>query len=605
MKKSIAFLFILIATPLFSQNKQIHNRIKQVENNLMPYVPVKGFPGWNIIERMKFYKVPGLSIAVIKNYKIDWAKGYGYADTLTKSPVTLETMFSAGSISKLLMATTALRLVQDGKISLDTPINNYLKSWKIDENSFTKTTPITLRMLLSHKAGTSQASYFGFTPNKSPLPSIVQILNGEKISETRKVVVNSEPNKEFRYSGGGSMIAQMALMDVSGESFSNLTKAVLFNKLEMKNSTFEQPVPPKFNKQLSWGYSNAPWYKGMPYIYPQQAAAGLYSTPSDLARFFIDLQKSFIGKGKVLRKSIVKEMFTPQADVSDGSYKEQIGVGPFIIQRTDNKDPNGIYFEFTGVNAGFLAYGIGSVEGGNGVIVMLNSGDNQNGIGKEIRRSVAKVYNWKNFLPEEIKPVKMTDQELEKFSGRYRIGENEVLYLRKQKNYLVENINDGPDIYCFPISKDSIVFTDFNIKGSFKFNQQGEVISLQNVYQKNPMLKMKDDEFSPNEYLKLKRYEDAKKSFKSMNLNEYQITYLAYDFLNRNPFDGNAVKSILEVAEEQHPNSSIVFSRWGDYFIKTNDLTKALINYEKALIIDPTDEQVKELITKLKQNKTN
>lgn len=590
---------LLSAGQAFTQSKSLPQRIKEVENNLIPYVPVKGFKGWNIIDRMNYYKVPGLSIAIINDYKIDWVKGYGWADTSKKIPVTPETMFSAGSISKLLLAATALKLVEQKKIALDSPINNYLTSWKITENDYTQKIPITLRMLLSHKAGTTQASYFGFTPGKNPLPSIVQILNGDKVAETRKVIVNSEPGKEFRYSGGGSMIAQMALMDVSRQSFTDLTQQVLFDKLGMKNSTFEQPISKKFEKQCAWAYSSASWFKGMPYVYPQQAAAGLYSTPADLAKFFIDIQKSFLGKGAILSQSITKEMLTPQAEVSDGGYKEQIGIGPFIIQRTDNKDAKGVYFEFTGVNAGFLAYGIASVQGGNGVIVMLNSGDDQNGIGKEIRRSVAKVYNWVNFLPDEIRPVSLSTGELDKLTGRYRMGANEVLYLRREKNYLVENINEGKDIYCFPISKDSIVFTDYNVKGFFTFNEKGEVISLQSVWQNKPMPKMWEDEFSPNEYLKLKKYNEAKEAFKAMKLNEYQLTYIAYDLLYKKPYDPEAVRTILEAAQEQHPSSSIVFSRWGDYYLKSNDKQNAIKNYQKAMALDPNDEQTKEILKNL------
>lgn len=599
MTKIILLFLTLSIGQVFAQDKSVNNRIKQVENNLIPYVPVKGFKGWNIVDRMKYYNVPGLSIAVIKDYKIDWAKGYGLADTAKKNTVTTQTMFSAGSISKLLMASTALKLVEQGKISLDSPINNYLKSWKIADNDFTGKTPITLRMLLSHKAGTSQTSYFGFMPDKNPLPTIVQILNGDKISETRKVVVNSDPNKEFRYSGGGSMIAQMALMDISNQTFTYLTQQILFDKLGMQNSTFAQPVPAKYAEQTAWAYSAASWFKGMPYVYPQQAAAGLYTTPTDLAKFFIDIQQSFIGKGRILNQSLTKEMLTPQINVSDGGYKEQMGIGPFLIQRTDNNNPKGIYFEFTGVNAGFLAYGIASIEGGSGVIVMLNSGDDQNGIGKEIRRAVAKVYNWTNYLPEEINPIALSNEQLDKLTGRYRIGTNEVLYLRRVKNYLVENINEGADIYCFPVSKDTLVFTDFNIKGGFRFNDKGEAISLQNIYQREPMPKMKDNEFSPNEFLKLKKYDEAKAGFKAMNLNEYQITYIAYDFLNKKPLDANAAKAILEVATEQHPNSSIVYSRWGDYYLKLNDKANAIKNYQKAVELDPTDEQTKETLNGL------
>ena len=219
MKKWLFFCFVLITGHISAQKKSIDLTIKEVENNLIPFVPVKDFKGWNIIDRMKYYRVPGVSIAVIKDYKIDWAKGYGLADTLKKIPVTNETMFSAGSISKFLMAITALKLVENGQLELDKPVNQYLTSWKISENEWTQKAPPTLRMLLSHSAGTSQSSYFGFTPSDS-LPSIIQILNGAKIAGTRPVVVNSEPNKEFRYSGGGSMIAQLALMDVSKKSFS-------------------------------------------------------------------------------------------------------------------------------------------------------------------------------------------------------------------------------------------------------------------------------------------------------------------------------------------------------------------------------------------------
>ena len=598
MKKLLFLFFILCISQVFAQVKSNQKKILEVENNLIPFVPVKDFDGWNILDRMKYYKVPGLSIAVIKDYKIDWAKGYGLADTLEKIPVTNETMFSAGSISKFLMAITALKMVENGQIELNKPINQYLTSWKISENELTQKTPVTLRMLLSHSGGTSQSSYFGFTPNE-PLPTIVEILSGAKIAGTRPVVVNSEPDKEFRYSGGGSMIAQMALMDVSKKRFSTLTQELLFDKLGMQNSTFEQPVPLKYKKQSSWAYSYASWFKGMPYVYPQQAAAGLYTTPSDLAKVFIDVQKSYLGKGKILGQGITKQMLSPQKMVSDGAYKEEIGIGPFLIQRTDNNEPDGVYFEFTGVNAGFLAYGIASVTGGNGVFVMLNSGDDVNGLGKEIRRAVAKVYNWKNFLPTEIKPIKLSAKSLDNLAGRYRMGPNEVLYLRKEKDYLVENINEGNDIYCFPVSKDTLVFTDYNIKAGFKFNNKGEAISLQNIYQKNPMPKMMDDEFSPNEYLKMKNYTEAKKAFSELKMNEYQITYLAYDLLNKNPLDLVAVQNILNVAIEQHPNSSIVYSRWGDYFLKLNDKKNAIKNYQRAIELDPNDENSKEVLRSL------
>ena len=595
----IKLLIILILNNnSFGQTKAQLKRIRSVENNLIPFVPVKNFKTWNIHDRMKFHGVKGVSIAVIKNYKIDFAKAYGLSDTLKNQKTTTSTLFSAGSISKMVMAVGALKLVQDNKIGLNEPINNYLKSWKIKDNEWSKTKPTTLRMLLSHKAGTSQTSYFGFTPDKK-LPSIIEILNGEKIAQSRGVVVNSEPDKEFRYSGGGSMIAQLAIMDVSNQSFSNYCQSTIFDKLEMKNSTFEQPLPMKFSENASWAYSNASWFKGMPYVYPQQAAAGLYTTPTDLAKFFIDVQLSYIGKGKILNQELTKRMLTSQANVADGSYKETMGIGPFLIQKSDNTDAKGKYFEFTGVNAGFLAYGIGSIEGGNGVIIMLNSGDNVNGLGKEIRRSVAKTYNWINFLPEEINPIIPHKNDLIEMSGRYRSGPDEVITLSIENDYLIEKFNNGSPIYCFPVAKDTIVFSDYNITGFFGRDKNGTINSLKNVYQNQPMPKMKVDEFAPNELLKLKKYDDAKNAYSKMKMNEYQITYLIYELMNNKNADLESVKTLLDLALEQNPNSSVVACRWGDYYLKINQPQNALEFYQKALILEPDNEDIKSSIAKL------
>lgn len=600
-KLKILSLLLLCSVLLFGQTNSLKNRIKSVENGLIPYVPVQGFPAWNIYERMKHYKVPGVSIAVVNNFKLEWAKGYGLADTLKKTPVTPQTMFSAGSISKLVMAAAAFQLIQEQKISLDDPINQYLKSWKIPENDYTRQTPITLRMLLSHTAGTSQTSYFGFTPNKKNLPSILDILSGQPNAESRGVVVNSEPKKEFRYSGGGSMVAQLALMDVSGEGFEALCDRILFQPLGMSRSTFAQPLPDKFQAQAAWGYSYAPWYEGMPYVYPQQAAAGLYATPSDLASFLIEIQQALRGQGKVLNQSSAQTMVTPVAKVSEGGFREEIGVGPFLLQRIDNQDAQGRYFEFTGVNAGFVAYLIGNITEGYGAVIMLNTGDDFNGLGKEIRRAIAQTYGWHNFLPSAIQPKKWTKVELERVVGRYRLGPDEVMSFKREGDHLIQVINEGLPIPCFPIAKDSIVLTDFNIKAHFRFDAQGRAMSFQSAYQPNAIPCMAEDEFTPTELINAQRLPEAKALFRTQQLNVYQITYKIYELLNRKPV-GNfaAAKMLLELAEEQHQQSAIVFARWGDYHLKMQDRAAAIRAYERANQLDPSDEGVVKVLRGLK-----
>lgn len=577
------------------------NRAKAVENGLIPYVPVAGFPAWKLAERMRYHKVPGASVAVIRNYAIDYTRSYGLADTTRKLPATDSTLYSAGSISKMVTAIIALQLVEAGQMQLDTPINQYLRSWKLADNDLTRAKPVTLRMLLSHTAGTSQSAYFGFTPDKAPLPTLVETLSGAPVAEARPVVVNSEPGKEFRYSGGGYMVVQLAITDLLQQDFATIARQRVFGPLGMRHATFQQPLPPEAAKLAAWGYSAAPWYKGMPYVYPQQAAAGLYSTATDLALLLIEMQRCYAGTGKLLRSATLQQMFTPQATISTGGYREEMGLGAFLLEREGNKLAAGKYFEHQGANAGFIAYAMGSVEGGNGVVILMNTGDDFNGFGKELRRAVAQVYGWNNFLPPAIHPVQLAQKDLNAYTGRYRMGTDEVVYIRREKYYLVEQINEGPEIYCFPVAKDSIVFTDFNIKGWFVRDAAGAVVGLQSQYQDKPMQKMKTDEFSPSELLRSKRYAAAKDAFGALNWNEYQLTYKVYELLNKKPFDADAVKAMLELAVTQHPRSAIVQSRWGDYYRKMNDKANALAAYRAAVALDPTDEQAREAIRVLAQ----
>ncbi|OLY90849.1 serine hydrolase domain-containing protein [Cnuella takakiae] len=597
------FSALLLAGSLagHAQSGQQAARIKQVENSLIPYVPVQGFAAWKLPDRMRYHKVPGTSVAVIRNYAIDWTQSYGLADTTRRVAATDTTLYSAGSISKLVTAVIALQLVEAGKMQLDSPINLYLRSWKLAENDFTRAKPVTLRMLLSHTGGTSQTSYFGFTPDRTSLPTTVEILSGAPAAESRPVVVNSEPGKEFRYSGGGYMVVQLAITDLLQDDFATIAQRMVFDPLQMRHASFRQPLSASQAAMAAWGYSAAPWYKGMPYVYPQQAAAGLYSTATDLALLIIELQKCFAGKGTLLNAATVQQMFTPQATISTGAYREEMGLGAFLLEREDNQTAAGKYFEHQGANAGFIAYAMGSVEGGNGVVILMNTGDDFNGFGKELRRAVAQVYGWENFLPQAIRPVKKSQKELDVYTGRYRMGNDEVVYIRKEKDYLVENINEGPDIYCFPVGKDSIVFTDFNVKGWFGRDAAGKVVSLQSAYQDKPMAKMRADEFAPSELLRQKKYAAAKEAFGRLNLNEYQITYKAYELLNKKPFDPEAAKAMLELAIAQHPRSAIVRSRWGDYYRKLNDRVKALSEYQAAVSLDPSDEQAKEAIRALAQ----
>jgi CubicO group peptidase (beta-lactamase class C family) len=199
------------------------------------------------------------------------------------------------------------------------------------------------------------------------------------------------------------MIAQMAIMDVSGQEYAAFTHEAIFKKLELQHTTFAQPLPERYRKQSSWAYSDNSWFQGMPYVYPQQAAAGLYSTPSDLAAIMIDIQNAYRSKGKILQGATARQMLEPQISVSNGFYKEQMATGPFLLQRSDNKESKGVYFEHMGVNAGFIAFAIGNLTEGYGAVIMMNKDGNADGLGKEIRRAIAKYTTGIIFYPMSLR----------------------------------------------------------------------------------------------------------------------------------------------------------------------------------------------------------
>ena len=262
-------------------------KIKRVEENLLPAVLIKGDPTWTIADRMKFYKVPGLSVAVIKDFHLEWAKGYGVKDLETNEPVTTDTIFQAGSISKSVNAMVAMKEVEQGKLSLDQNINDKLTSWKLPDNEFTAKKKVTLKNLLSHTAGTTVHGFPGYGVDEK-LPTLQQVLDGEKPANTAAVRVDFEPGSKFRYSGGGTTIAQLTIMDVEKRPYPDIARETVLEPLNMTNSTYSQPLPADWRKKAATGYrSDGREVEGKIHVYPEMAAAGLWTTPTDLAKFAI------------------------------------------------------------------------------------------------------------------------------------------------------------------------------------------------------------------------------------------------------------------------------------------------------------------------------
>ena len=329
---------------------------------------------------MQLYKVPGLSIAVIDDFQIVWAKAYGVIEVGSSTPVTPRTLFQAGSISKPVAATGALYLVEQGKLSLDEEVNQKLKTWKVPENEFTKNEKVTLRRLMSHSAGLTVHGFPGYDVN-DPVPTLVQIFNGEKPANTAPIQVDLVPGTRMRYSGGGVTIEQQLMIEVTGKRFPALMREIVLDKVGMTDSSYEQPLPPAPAAMTSSGtYADGKVVHGRWHIYPEMAAAGLWTTPTDLSKFAIEIALSEHGKSnRVLSEKMTREMLTP--------VLEEAGLGFFL----DKENPG--QFGHNGADEGFQALLTMNAESGKGVAIMANS-DNGIAVGDLLLRSVAKEYGW-------------------------------------------------------------------------------------------------------------------------------------------------------------------------------------------------------------------
>lgn len=333
---------------------------------------------------MKQFTVPGVSIAIIKDFVIAATYAYGAADVETGAPVTPDTMFQAASISKPVAAMASLKAVQNGRFSLDQDVNTILQSWKLPGGAFTKERPVTPRSLMSHTSGTGDAFGFPGYALRAPLPSIPQILDGvQPPSNLRAVRLERPPLTGFEYSGGGVLVQQLALTDAVGKPFHELAREWVLDPIGMTNSTYEQPLPPAREKHAARAHSRTGARMGDPWhVYPEQAAAGLWTTPTDLAKFAIEVQLSLLGKSnRVLSPTTVREMVTP------------VGVGPFAVGFQIEKDGEGWYFTHGGSNWGFQCALVAHRVNGYGAAIMTN-GDGGGALIGRLLKLIEKEYAW-------------------------------------------------------------------------------------------------------------------------------------------------------------------------------------------------------------------
>ena len=419
---------------------QVEQRIQHIQDAILPAVLTKGEPpaAAKLAERMAALHVPGVSVAMIHDGKIEWARGFGV--TRVGGPaVTPETLFQAASISKPVTAMAVLHLAESGKLKLDADVNQYLKTWKVPSNTFTEKTKVTLRELLTHTAGITVHGFPGYASDATR-PSVVQVLNGEKPTNTPAILVDTIPGTNWRYSGGGFVITQLLLQDVTGQAFPKLMYDLVLAPIGMTRSTYEQPLPQNRMAEAAMPYrADGQPVAGGPHVYPEMAPAGLWTTPSDLARYAIEVQKTLAGTSKaVLSAAMAREMLTPG--------KNQWGLGVETDGGTGHR-----YFTHSGANEGYQC-DLVAYENGDGVAIMTNS-DSGGQLATEIVRTIAHEYGWLDFQPAERTIGKVDDSTiLARYVGAYEMAPGVNMLVTLDGNQLLTRLGNQQPVQIFPQS---------------------------------------------------------------------------------------------------------------------------------------------------------
>ncbi|HKY53240.1 MAG TPA: serine hydrolase domain-containing protein [Anaerolineales bacterium] len=383
-----------------------------------------------LIQAMHNYQIPGVSIGIIHQYSIIWSRAYGVLQTGQSASVRVDSLFQACSISKAVTAAAILKLVQAGSLDLDVDVNRYLRTWKIPAND-TWQPIVTLRQLLSHTAGTNVPWFYGYH-HEQDIPSLVQILAGEKPANTPSIRVNTLPGTRFRYSGGGYCVLQQLLCDVQQQSFPDLMRDLVLNPVGMTQSTYEQPLPTKYWKNTASGHraSGNP-LPGQWHTMPEMAAAGLWTTATDLATFSLDLQLALAGHtDRLLSPEMVRILLSPQVQHEPNGF---MGLGVWL-----DGDGRAGRFGHPGDNEGFASRWEALREDGKGMVILTNS-DNGGELIEDMLQVIAQAYDWPEIENNLSPAAPLINTSMLKYVGIYQFQSghlssilhlNDTLYLQ-------------------------------------------------------------------------------------------------------------------------------------------------------------------------------
>jgi len=439
-------------------------KIEKTINGLLPETAFFGKydkPA-TLTDRMARFRIPGVSIAVVNDGLVEWIRGFGIRRWGGDDPVTEDTLFQVASISKPVFALAVMHLWEAGKLDIDEDVNVYLRSWRVPKNGDWQPR-VTLRQILTHTAGFTVHGFLGYSMGQR-IPSVVEILQGTVPSNSPPVEVNIFPGLQYRYSGGGMTVAQQAITDFIGKPFPEIMRQEVLEPLGMTRSSFEQPPSEHIIATAATGHHTGMQpIAGGSYIHPEMAAAGLWTTPGELALLGIEMQKALQGKSQFLGQKTATEMLTIQGGM---------GLG-FAIA---GKGSSARFLHYGG-NGGFLSAFIMYQRHGQGAVVMINA-DQGTRILDEILRSIAIEYCWKDYLPQPTASGQSNPSDLDSYVGAYRTESGVDIVATKDADVLFLAVGKQAPVTLQQAEHDCFFAKAVDARINFVRNENGAVLRL-------------------------------------------------------------------------------------------------------------------------------
>jgi CubicO group peptidase (beta-lactamase class C family) len=413
--------------------------------------------GLDVEARMAHHAVPGAALALLVDGELAEERAYGVLEAGRAGPVTTTTRFQACSISKPVAVLGLLRLVERGVVDLDADVNDYLTSWRIPPNASWQPR-ITLEQIASHSAGLTVHGFPGYASG-APLPTLTQILSGTSPANTPGVRVDTVPGLHFRYAGGGTTVLQQVLENVTGRPFAELMQELVLEPVGMTHSTYAQPLPLELQGEAATAHdADGNPVAGRWHVYPELAAAGLWTTPGDLARYAIAVQRAVAGEpGAILGQELAESMLARR--MRTGALirgLDSVGLGLFL-----GGDPAPIVFGHSGGNEGFKCHLLAHREAGWGAAVMTN-GERGHFLVEEILDELASTMGWEDY--EESGPL-----DLDRLTGTYEARPGAEVVVTRRGNDLAVSALGQPAIRFVPTSETE--YASFSVETTVRFEQ--------------------------------------------------------------------------------------------------------------------------------------